>query len=216
METSDRVKLLIDNGQQTQKKFAETIGISPARLNNYLAQLSKIPQDILVKIAEKYNCSLTWLITGEGSMFQEFQAVDAEALFAKTIRLPICAEIAAGSPVEVYLDEPLGFVDIPTSLLTYPAPYLVFRVAGRSMEPHILSGDLVVCSRDWQGIEINNKIMAFRTADGITLKKLVLVPKQKTAWLMPINNDYAPVPYSKDTEDFAMLGILDISIRKYN
>ncbi|MDP2173544.1 MAG: S24/S26 family peptidase [Candidatus Cloacimonadaceae bacterium] len=89
-------------------------------------------------------------------------------------------------------------------------------MAGSSMEPQILSGDLVICSRDWRGIQINNRIMAFRTPDGITLKQLVLVPKQKTAWLMPLNHEFTPIPYTKDSSDLTMIGILDTLIRKYN
>lgn len=64
MDVPSRVKSLISSQMLTQRKFADSIGISPARLNNYLAGLSKVPQDILIKIAEIYNCSLTWLLTG--------------------------------------------------------------------------------------------------------------------------------------------------------
>lgn len=71
MDVPSRVKSLISSQMLTQRKFADSIGISPARLNNYLAGLSKVPQDILIKIAEIYNCSLTWLLTGEGDMYQQ-------------------------------------------------------------------------------------------------------------------------------------------------
>jgi len=101
-------------------------------------------------------------------------------------------------------------------MLGFSPPYLVFRVSGKSMEPHILHGDVVICSEDWTGIETNGKIMAFRTWEGITLKKLVEDHKNRVTWLMPINHEFTPMPYTEDGEDITMIGILDIAIRSFN
>lgn len=215
MSTAERVKSLIVKKKLTQKKFAESIGISPARLNNYLAGLSKVPQDIMVAIAHTYHVNLNWLLTGTGEMFQELQPLDPSIL-TKTIRLPIVGEIAAGQPCEIYYDEPLGHIDLPISFLHYPPPYMVFRVAGKSMEPYIMSGDIVVCSQDWREVDTNGKIMAFRTWEGITIKRLVVDYKNKTTWLMPMNHEFSPIPFNEDSEDLTMIGILDIAIRSYN
>ncbi len=216
MSVPSRVKQLIMQCDMTQKKFAESIDISPARLNNYLASLSKIPQDILVKISEVHHVNLNWLITGKGPMFQELIPMDASIL-TDTIRLPISAEIAAGEPCEVVLDEPLGYLNIPRALLNLPPPYFMFRVKGRSMEPHILHGDIVICSQTYPAPhELSGKIMAFRTHDGITLKKLFLDDKNRIMWLMPINHEFSPVPYDEDGEEIVMIGLLDIAIRSFN
>lgn len=215
MPVPTRVKDLIIKQDMTQKKFASILGISPARLNNYLASLSKIPQEILILISEKFSVNLNWLLTGEGSMYQELQQMDASIL-SKTIRLPIVGEIAAGEPCVVYNEEPLGHIEIPTGLLHLAPPYLVFRVSGQSMEPHILTGDIVICSQDWRDVDVNNKIMAFRTDDGITIKRLVEDAKNRVTWLMPINHEFTPMPYVEDGEDIVMIGMLDIAIRRYN
>lgn len=214
MNTSDRVKLLINKQNLTQKKFAETIGISPARLNNYLAGLSKIPQDILVLISEKYQCSLTWLITGDGPMFQELQPINIRS--GEFVRLPVSARIAAGRPIEALDEEPEEWIRVSRDILSLPPPYYVFKVEGDSMAPFILEGDYVVLSRNWQGVPLQGKICGFRTWEGITLKKLMLQSKGKVAWLIPINHSkYEPVAYSKDTEDLSMLGVLVVLIRKF-
>ena len=83
------------------------------------------------------------------------------------------------------------------------------------MSPFIMDGDIVILSRDWRGLKLHNRICGFRTPDGITLKKLVLQATQMTAWLMPLNHGYDPVPYNKDTEELVMFGILVLLIRKY-
>lgn len=200
----------------SKKKFAETIGVSQGNVSGWFNQPNVKPGiDALRKISVVHGVNLNWLITGKGPMFQELIPLDA-GILEDTIRLPIVAEIAAGEPCEVVLDEPLGYLDLPKSLLHLSPPYLVFQVKGRSMEPHILNGDLVVCSRVWKGIRLDGKIFAFRTPDGITLKTLKLDTQNKITWLMPINHEFTPVPYYKDSESFAMIGILDISIRRHN
>lgn len=216
MNTSDRVKMLITKQKQTQKKFAEIIGISPARLNNYLAGLSKVPQDILIKISEKYGCSLTWLLTGEGEMFQP-SVIPAQAGIQQTklITIPVSAPIAAGAPIQVVPDDPLEVIQVPASMLHLPPPYFAFRVEGDSMSPFIIEGDTIILSRDWRGLKLNERICGFRTPDGITLKKLILQPRQKTAWLMPLNHNYQPTPYNKDTEELILFGVLTLQIRRF-
>lgn len=216
MKPAERVKLLISKQNQTQKKFAENIGITPARLNNYLAGISNIPQDILIKIAEIYQCSLTWLLTGEGEMFNNVRA--REEALSKFIRLPVVGDIAAGFPAEVVLDEPSEFIEVSTTLLTLPPPYFVFKVEGESMLPVIHPGDYVVLSNGIVGFKnnhLNGKICAFRTADGITLKQFVLDPHTRTTWLWPINSSFNPIPFTKDNPDLTLIGVLVLSIRKY-
>ena len=213
MNLSDRVKLLINKENLTQKKFALKLGISPARLNNYLSGVSNMPQDMVVRMASDYNVNLNWLLTGEGVMFNTVCSPVAPK--EKYFSIPVVAPIAAGSPIQVYEEEPLETLQIPASLLPLPPPYFAFRVEGESMSPFIMDGDIVILSRDWRGLKLHNRICGFRTPDGITLKKLVLQATQMTAWLMPLNHGYDPVPYNKDTEELVMFGILVLLIRKY-
>lgn len=212
---SERLKSLRSKLSVTQKKFAELLECSQAKVSDYESGKLSVSNADLSIIANAYNVNLNWLLTGTGSMFQELQPIDPSIL-SKTIRLPIVGEIAAGQPCEVYLDEPLGHIDLPIGFLHYPPPYMVFRVAGKSMEPHILSGDIVVCSQDWRDVDTNGKIMAFRTWEGITIKRLVDDYRNKTTWLMPMNHEFTPIPFNEDSEDLVMIGILDIAIRSYN
>lgn len=212
--TSDRLLTIRKHMKLTQVEFSKKIGTKQNVYTRYETGKLEIPDDLKGAL-HRIGVNLNWLLTGDGPMFQELQQIDASFL-SNTIRLPIVAEIAAGEPCEAYLDEPMGFVELPKSLLSFPPPYLVFRVSGRSMEPHILSGDLVICSEDWSGMETNGKIMAFRTWEGITLKKLVEDAKNRVTWLMPINHEFQPSLYTEEDEDIRMIGILDIAIRSFN
>lgn len=213
MDVAKRVKSLIGRQNLTQKKFAESIGISPARLNNYLTGIAKVPQDILVRISDKYNCSLTWLITGEGEMYNLPTVKDG--YLTKTLHLPILGDIAAGFPAEPIEPDQVEYLDVSTTALSMPPPYYVFTVDGESMLPVIYPGDIVVISGTWKGMELDGRICAFRTADGITLKQYVLDVKQKTTWLFPINSRFHPVAYNKDTPDLTLVGVLTLLVRYY-
>ena len=214
-ESSSRLLTIRKDMQLTQVQFAKKLGITQNVYTRYETGKLDLPEHLKEKL-HQIGVNLNWLITGKGPMFQELIPMDASIL-EDTIRLPISAEIAAGEPCEVVLDEPLGYLNIPRSLLNLPPPYFMFRVKGRSMEPHILHGDIVICSQTYPAPhELSGKIMAFRTHDGITLKKLFLDDKNRIMWLMPINHEFSPVPYDEDGEEIVMIGLLDIAIRSFN
>ncbi|MDD2230511.1 MAG: S24 family peptidase [Candidatus Cloacimonetes bacterium] len=212
-----RIKELRKEKKLTQCDVSTLLGVTQSSISRYESCTGDPDSAFLASLSKSFpEVNLNWLLTGTGSMFQELIPVDA-GILEDTIRLPISAEIAAGEPCEVYLDEPLGWVNIPRALLAFPPPYLVFRVTGRSMEPHILHGDIVICSQTYPAPhELSGKIMAFRTHEGITLKKLMLDDKNRVTWLMPINHEFNPMPYDEDGEELVMIGLLDIAIRSFN
>lgn len=213
---SHRLKEIRQQKKLSQVKFAQALDVTSASISNYEAGKRQPDYTFLSRICERFHVNLNWLLTGEGEMYQQLYEIDSSIL-DDLITLPIVAEIAAGEPVEALLDEPLGHMSIPKKLLYYPPPYFVFSVKGRSMEPYIMNKDIVVCSQSWAGVDLNGKIMAFRTHDGITLKKLVFDTKNKSTWIMPLNHEFTPRLYDPDDgDDMVLIGILDIAIRGYN
>lgn len=213
MTVKKRLKELIKTLSLKQYQFAESISISGATVSDWLNTANVNPSiESLVRISERHNVNLQWLLTGSGDMFNSTRAREADP---HLIDIPVVSSIAAGSPIQVYEDEPLEILQIPAAILPLPPPYFAFRVEGESMSPFILDGDIVILSRDWRGLKLNNRICGFRTQDGITLKKMVIQPKQKTTWLMPLNHTYEPIPYNRDTEDLIFFGVLCLSLRYY-
>jgi len=208
---------LLDALKLSKKKFAETIGVSQGNVSDWFNKPNARPSiDALKRISDTHNVNLNWLITGEGEMFNNVRA--HEGILSNLIRLPVVGDIAAGFPAELVPDEPTEYIDVPTSLLDQPPPYYVFKVNGESMLPVIHPGDYVIISNGAIGFknnQLNGRICAFRTADGITLKQLVLDPRTRTTWLWPINSSFNPIPFTKDTPDFTLIGVLVLSIRKY-
>lgn len=63
-----RLRLLI--GSRTQKEFAEWIGQSPQRVNNYLNTGTEPTADFLRSLAKK-GVNVNWLLIGEGPVYVE-------------------------------------------------------------------------------------------------------------------------------------------------
>ena len=210
-----RIKQLRKAKKLSQVELARRLSVTQSSISRY-ESLNGDPDSSFYTIMAKVfpDVSITWLLTGEGEMFNQV-AVPVSHAREHIIDIPVVAPIAAGSPIEVVDGEPLEIIRVPASLLHLPPPYYAFKVEGESMSPFIIEGDIVILSLDWRGIEINNRICGFRTPDGITLKKLILQKRAKTAWLMPLNPTYEPTPYNKDTEDLTLFGVLVLSIRRY-
>lgn len=215
MSIGKRIKQIRSEKKISQVELSRLAEATQAAVSRYENDQQYPGGEFLSRLVNAMNVNLNWLLTGTGSMFQELQEVDASFL-GDTISIPIVGEIAAGHPAEIIYEEPYHQLDIPVGLLSFPPPYVVFRVSGDSMAPQVMPGDLVICSEDWRNVDTNGKIMAFRTDDGITLKKLMDDIKHKTTLLIPLNSRYAPVIYVEDDPDIVMIGILDLCIRRYN
>lgn len=212
---ADRLKSLRTAHKMTQKKLSDVLNCSQAKVSDYESGKLSVSNSDLSIIANTYKVNLNWLLTGEGDIYIEHaRGSDHVVGFNKMVRIPVVAPIAAGPAIQVVDDEPLEIIQVGASLLRLPPPYYAFKVEGESMAPFIQEGDIVVLSRDWRGVDINDKICGFRTADGITLKRYLIQPKKKTAWLMPMNHGYQPIEYGRDTEDLSLIGVMVLVVRR--
>lgn len=211
-----RIKQLRTSKKLSQVEFSRRLSVTQSSISRYESCTGDPDAAFLTSLSREFpDLNTNWLLTGSGPMFQELQQVDASFL-GDTISVPIVGEIAAGQPAEMFFEEPYSLLDLPRALLSFSPPHIVFRVSGDSMAPHVLPGDLVVCSQDWREVDVSGKIMAFRCEDGITLKKLVEDYKRKVTMLVPLNSHYEPMIYSEGDPDIVMIGILDLCIRRYN
>lgn len=57
-----RAKMLVTDRDVTQKKLAKQIGITPAKMSNYLTEKNEIPCRVIVGIAEYFHVSADYLL----------------------------------------------------------------------------------------------------------------------------------------------------------
>ena len=196
-----------------QKDIAEFLSVTPTAISDYESGKRTPSLEYISNLANRYNINLTWLITGEGDMYNVRARV--EPTKKSTIPIDIIPDIAAGTGYDCTLSEPLFTLQVPAMFLPHPAPFYGFRVTGDSMMPDIVAGDIVILTGNWEGIDIDGHICGFRTADGMLLKKLVLDHKKREGWLFSQNQSYRPIRYTKDTPDLVMIGVLALLIRDY-
>ncbi len=133
---------------------------------------------------------------------------------SSVVSLPIVGEIAAGNPFEVADMSDLGNIIVSTELISDPDNFYCFRVNGWSMSPEIQHSDVVIINKFYDYDDMDNRIVAVRIDDGITLKLLKLDHDNKCSWLMPINDDYKPILINQYST-INILGVLEYSIRSY-
>ncbi len=133
---------------------------------------------------------------------------------SSVVSLPIVGEIAAGNPLEVRDSDLLGKILVSTELISDPENFFCFRVNGWSMSPEIQHNDVVIVNKIYDYDDMDNRIVAVRLDDGITLKLLKLDHENECSWLMPINDDYKPILINQYSS-IVMLGVLEFLIRSY-
>lgn len=78
IEDSARLNALISELGVSQKRLAESIGVSRAQINLLSKGERTLTENIVYKIARKYPfVNPTWLLTGEGDMFKPGETVKA-------------------------------------------------------------------------------------------------------------------------------------------
>ena len=215
MEVSERVKLLLNKAAMSQRDFTKKLGISAPRLNNYLSGKHNIPQDLLIKMSELTNAELSWLLTGKGDMYNSTHA-RAKPPGSGTLSLPVYAEIAAGIGIEAEDLEPTETITIPREIIIdIPGPYYCFKVNGVSMEPELHSGDYAIIS-GWQyDQDYDGSLCAFRSVDGLLIKRLVYDARGKRCLLVPINPTHKIMKYDENSSELQIIGRLIAVLRKY-
>jgi SOS-response transcriptional repressor LexA len=212
-DLSNRLKSLRNTLSLTQKKFADVLNCSQGKVSDYESGKLSISNADLYHIANTYDVNLNWLVTGEGPMFNN--DVPARARAAPLLTLPVVADIAAGTGIEAYDVEPEEYLTVDPTLMPLPGPYYTFRVSGDSMAPHIISGDYAIVTRAWHDLDIQGRVCALRTIDGLTLKRFYHHARGRYALLIPLNPAYDIVKYTPTDPDYELVGLLVLLVRKY-
>ncbi len=71
MEVAERIVELINLLNINKKTFALSINVSPGNISDWLSKNRKAnpSMDAIIRISEKYDVNLNWLLTGKGEMF---------------------------------------------------------------------------------------------------------------------------------------------------
>lgn len=181
--------LYLDKHNISQKDFAESIDIAPNRLSQWANDKRQPDNDSWVLLSQKLNVPIDDLIGNE-----KFQSRK------RGVKIPVYGNVAAGIPLEAVTDiEDWEEID---EVMASKAEYIALRIHGRSMEPRILDGDVVIVQlQDY--IEDGDIGIIFVNGDDATCKKIKKTPKG----IMLISNNPAFEPMFYNNEEIDNLPV---------
>ena len=212
MSISKRIRELRKLKNLNQVEIAEALGVAQSTISQYEAGKRTPECDVLEKIKRIYGINLNWLVSGDGAMFHIYDT-SARGV-GDVIRLPVVADIAAGKGIEAEDVEPVEWLPVCRSLIDVPGPYFAFRVSGESMSPYIMDGDYAVVSQNMEDVDPDGLICAFRTIEGMTLKRYTINSTRDFSALVPLNPKYPSIPYDENSPEYVIVGRLVLIIRK--
>lgn len=168
----------------SQEKFAKAVGVSRSAVAMWETNSNEPDHETLNKIAELFDITTDELLGRENPKEQAKKA---------GVRIPVYGTVAAGIPLEAVTDiEDWEEID---EVMASKAEYIALRIHGRSMEPRILDGDVVIVQlQDF--VEDGDIGIIFVNGDDATCKKIKKTPKG----IMLISNNpaYEPMFYSNE------------------
>ena len=172
----------LEKNNLTQKDFAQSISVQPNTLSQWINGKREPDKASWVKISQAISIPVDTLMDNE-----KFSATQ------RGVRIPVYGSVAAGIPLEAITDiEDWEEID---EAMAAKGEYIALRIHGRSMEPRMLNGDVVIVKIQ-SHIEDGEIGIVFINGDDATCKKIKKTPKG----IMLISNNpaFEPMFYSNE------------------
>jgi len=168
----------------TLNEVAKKVGITKPTLQRYESGvISNIPSDKIERLAMVYDTTPAYLMGWSNEMKKSKIGIS----------IPVLGKVAAGVPIEA-VEDILDYAKIDDSPAT-EGEYFALKISGRSMEPKISDGDIVIVrmQKDVESGEIGIVLVSGEMA---TCKKIV--KHDNGISLVSLNSSYSPIFYTSD------------------
>lgn len=163
----------------TQEKVANYLNTAHPSYNRMENnEIERVSTEYLKKLAQLYNVSIDYLLGDKNST-------------EKGVKIPVLGVIPAGIPIEA-IEEILDYEEIPKSMAS-KGEYFGLKVKGKSMEPRIMNGDVVIC-RKQDTAESGDVCVVMVNGFDATLKQIKRDISGIT--LIPFNKEFKETFYS--------------------
>jgi phage repressor protein C with HTH and peptisase S24 domain len=202
-----RLKIIRDDlGEISQAKLATQTGIPLHKIKDAESGKVKISTEIAKILEDNFNYSFRWVLTGEGPKMRETSrdhVIPAQANFPAddfVLIRQVNGRISAGSGLV-----PDDSVDVQAAFRKdfikrkggKPENMSLIKVAGDSMEPTLLAGDLVLVDHGRNAVAPQGGIYAIVLEDEILIKRVQLVFPDKILVLSD-NRQYPTQELARD------------------
>lgn len=142
-------KLIYDRRTElgiTQKEVADFVGVSEATVSRWESgHIDNMRRDRIAALSKILRLS-PLAIMGIDDTDLSTRLPDMVPIDARTFRVPIVGRVAAGRPI-VADEEIVGYEYIDNKYSKDGHEYFGLRIVGKSMEPTIMDGDIVIVRR---------------------------------------------------------------------
>ena len=168
--------------------LAETVGLSLTTIQQY--ENGQLPKgNHAVRLADALNCSLDWLLAGRGDCGGLVQTDEQRLIMVPVVEARLIndsGDLKSGSDVLRHYAFQWDFLLRKGS----PAHMVLLRVSGDSMQPRIMSDDVVLIDQS-QREPVPGRIYAVGVEGMVYLKVFDALPGKLI--LTSVNPDYAPI-----------------------
>jgi repressor LexA len=126
----------MDVFQMNQVDLATRMQVNKSVISSWLSGTRYPRMNTVEKLATIFHIEKSDLIEDK---------TDKQSSLAKGVRIPVLGRVAAGIPIEAITDIE-DWEEIPQNM-TQMGEYFALKIAGKSMEPHMLDGDVVIVRR---------------------------------------------------------------------
>lgn len=181
---ANRIKEGLEIRGMKQIDLAEITGISKSSISTYMNGEYEPKQKNIYKIAKALRVNEAWLLGYDAPMDAAYSAIPSN-------KVPILGSVAAGIPIECIQDIK-GYIEIPDWLLKR-GTYFALQIKGRSMEPNIMNGDIVIIRQQKM---VENDEIAVVVVDGEDATVKQVKRSDNGIMLVPFNREYEPKFYT--------------------
>lgn len=136
----------------TMKELAEKVGVSEGTISRWESgEIANMRRNVIVSLAKALNITPAVLMGWS----------EPDPIEARGVRIPVLGRVVAGIPIEAITDI-IDYEEIPTQMAK-SGTYFALQVKGRSMEPTLHEGDVVIVR---QQPEVENGEIAIVLVNG--------------------------------------------------
>lgn len=178
--------------KMTLEELSRFAGVSRQTLSRYENGIIAVPNDRIEAIAKALDTSPAILM-----------GWDKETESTNSHRIPVYGKVAAGIPLEM-VEDIIDYEEIPAKWGD-PSDFFCLQIEGNSMEPRILSGDVVVVKKQTDA-DTGDVVIYSVNGEAASCKRLRKM--DDGLMFIPFNNEYFPKMYLWDEVESLPVQIL--------
>lgn len=196
MDFAQRLKFLRENRGLSQIQLASELGKSRSLICMYESGDRIPPYETQEQIADFFNVGLDYLM-GRSDVYLTIGDK------AQAHRIPVYGKVAAGIPLEM-VEDIIDYEEIPAKWGD-PSDFFCLQIQGDSMEPRILTGDVVVVKKQADA-DTGDTVIYSVNGEAASCKRLRKM--EDGLMFIPLNNNYFPKIYRWDEVESLPVQIL--------